>query len=160
MASTSNMTPSSALSTAVDVVVVSAGLGGLRAALAIQAAGLSCAVVEATNRVGGKTLTLQSKKAGPGVNDLGAAWINNTSQSEMYKLVQRYGLQTVVQMDTGLDVHLHGDEVVVCPHGVLPVWFFPLRLSSYLAYDPNLWILSWRRKSSLHWVKSSKPAKS
>ncbi|KAJ6087745.1 hypothetical protein N7467_006659 [Penicillium canescens] len=120
MASTSNIIPSSASPTAVDVVVVGAGLSGLRAALAIQAAGLSCAVVEATDRVGGKTLTLQFK-AGPGVNDLGAAWINDTSQSEMHKLVQRYRLQTVAQMDTGFDVHLHGDEVVVCPHGVLPL---------------------------------------
>ncbi|OGE47994.1 hypothetical protein PENARI_c034G02123 [Penicillium arizonense] len=119
MASTSNIIPSSASPTAVDVVVVGAGLSGLREALAIQAVGLSRAVVEATDRVGGKTPTLQSKKVGPGVNDLGAAWINDTSQSEMHKLVQRYRLQTVAQMDTGLDVHLHGDEVVMCPHGVL-----------------------------------------
>lgn len=44
-----------------DVVVVGAGLSGLRAALKVQAAGLSCIVVEAIDRVGGKTLTVPSK---------------------------------------------------------------------------------------------------
>ena len=44
----------------VDVVVIGAGLSGLRAALNIQAAGFSCSVVEATDRVGGETLTLPS----------------------------------------------------------------------------------------------------
>ncbi|KAJ5541108.1 hypothetical protein N7494_006184 [Penicillium frequentans] len=105
----------------VDVVVIGAGLSGLRAALNIQAAGLSCSVVEATDRVGGKTLTLPSKKSGPGVNDLGAAWINDTTQSEMFKLVQHYGLQTEVQMDRGNDVWVHDDEVTLSPHGVLPL---------------------------------------
>lgn len=107
----------------VDVVVIGAGLSGLRAALNIQAAGFSCAVVEATDRVGGKTLTLPSKKNGPGVNDLGAAWINDTTQSEMFKLVQHYGLQTEVQMDRGNDVWVHDDGVTLSPHGVLPVRF-------------------------------------
>lgn len=107
----------------VDVVVIGAGLSGLRAALAIQTAGLSCAVVEAIDRVGGKTLTLPSKKIGPGVNDVGAAWINDTTQSEMYKLAQRYGLQGVIQMDRGNDVWEHDDGVILSPHGVLPVSF-------------------------------------
>lgn len=113
----------------VDVVVIGAGLSGLRAALKIQAARLSCAVVEAIDRVGGKTLTLPSKKSGPGVNDLGAAWINDTTQSEMYKLVQHYGLQTEIQMDRGNDVWEHDDGVVLSPHGVLPV-----RLSTLFIY--------------------------
>lgn len=67
-----------------DVVVVGAGLGGLQAALKVRAAELSVCVLEATNRVGGKTYTVQSCKKG--FNDLGAAWINDTNQSEMFKL--------------------------------------------------------------------------
>ena len=105
----------------VDVVVIGAGLSGLRAALTIQEKGFSCAVVEAIDRVGGKTLTLPSKKCGAGVNDVGASWINDTTQSEMYKLVKQYGLQGEVQMDSGNDVWEHGDGVVLSPHGVLPV---------------------------------------
>lgn len=111
-----------------DVVVIGAGLSGLRAALLIQAAGFSCAVVEAIDRVGGKTLSLPSKKSGPGVNDVGAAWINDTTQSEMYTLVQKYGLQGEVQMDSGNDVWEHDDGVILSPHGVLPVSLFSLLL--------------------------------
>ncbi|KAJ5792655.1 flavin-containing amine oxidase [Penicillium pulvis] len=95
----------------VDVVVIGAGLSGLCTALNIQAAGFSCAVVEATDRVGGKTLTLPSKKNGPGVNDLSGAWINDTTQSEMFKLVQHYGVQTEIQMDRGNNVWVHDDGV-------------------------------------------------
>lgn len=134
----------------VDVVVIGAGLSGLRAALNIQAAGLSCAVVEATDRVGGKTLTLPSKKNGPGVND--------TTQSEMFKLVQHYGLQTEVQMDRGNDVWVHDDGVTLSPHGVLPV-----RFSLFLSFTnegsisgtdiESVVVLSWPRKSRLPWVK-------
>lgn len=87
------MDSSSVTRESVDVVVIGAGLSGLRAALNIQAVGSSCAVVEATDRVGGKTLTLPSKKNGPGVNDLGAAWINDTTQSEMFKLVEHMGFR-------------------------------------------------------------------
>ncbi|KAJ5663219.1 flavin-containing amine oxidase [Penicillium longicatenatum] len=71
--SSSDMYCNSLTPKSVDVVVIGAGLSGLRAALNIQTAGFSCAVVEATDRVGEKTLTLPSKKNGPDVNDLGAA---------------------------------------------------------------------------------------
>jgi monoamine oxidase len=131
-------TPNFALPKIVDVVVIGAGLSGLRAALRIQETGFSCVVVEATDRVGGKTLTLQSEKARPDFNDLGAAWINDTSQLEMYRLVQRYGLPTVVQMNRGLDVHRHGDEAVISPHGVPPVWLLQLLVSSHLVHVTDL----------------------
>jgi monoamine oxidase len=78
------MGPISGTRESVDVVVIGAGLSGLQAALTIQAMGFSCAVVEAIDRVRGKTLTLASKKSVPGVNNIGAAWINDTTQSEMY----------------------------------------------------------------------------
>ncbi|KAJ5539646.1 flavin-containing amine oxidase [Penicillium frequentans] len=133
----------------VDVVVIGAGLSGLRAALIIQAAGFSCTVVEATDRVGGKTLTLPSKKNGPGVNDLGAAWINDTTQSEMFKLVQHYGIQTEIQMDRGNDVWVHDDEVTLSPHGVLPVsfsvvYYHPMKTRS-LALTSNRWWYGYNR---------------
>jgi monoamine oxidase len=124
-----NMSSVSATRESVDVVVIGAGLSGLRAALLIQAAEFSCAVVEAIDRVGGKTLSLPSKKSGPGVNDLGAAWINDTTQSEMYQLVQKYGLQGEIQMDRGNDVWELDEGVILSPHGVLPV-----RLSPFLAH--------------------------
>jgi monoamine oxidase len=60
----------------VGVVVVGAGLSGIQAAHRIQEAGISCVVVEATNRVGGKTFSVKSRSSGLGKNDLGGAWIN------------------------------------------------------------------------------------
>ncbi|PIG85750.1 flavin-containing amine oxidase [Aspergillus arachidicola] len=117
MASQSNIGSSKT----VDVVVIGAGLSGLRAALGVQAAGLSYAIVEAIDRVGGKTLTVPSKKRGPGVNDVGAAWINDTTQSEIYKLVQKYGLQVETQAIPGYDIFQSPEGCVLFKHGELPV---------------------------------------
>lgn len=86
-----------------DVLVVGAGLSGLTAAIAVQQAGLSCVVLEAENRVGGKTLCVQAAE-GEGVVDLGAAWINDTNQSKMFALAEKYGFHTEVQRVEGLDI--------------------------------------------------------
>ena len=104
-----------------DVIVVGAGLSGLRAALEVQATGLSCIVVEAIDRVGGKTLTVPSKQSGPGVNDIGGAWINDTSQTEMYKLLQKYGLHGEAQRAKGMSLLQIPEGILAHPHDSLPV---------------------------------------
>ncbi|KAL5358951.1 amine oxidase [Aspergillus floccosus] len=102
-----------------DVVVVGAGLSGLQAGLSVQAAGFRVCVLEAINRVGGKTLTAQSCEKG--FSDLGAAWINDTNQSEMFKLYQRYGIDTEIQRDCGDTIIQSSDGAVVkVPFGQLP----------------------------------------
>lgn len=107
-----------------DVVVVGAGLSGLQAAHVVKTAGLTVCVLEATDRVGGKTLTMQSTERG--FNDLGAAWINDTSQSEMFKLYQRYGMEAEVQRAYGNDVTSRADgSVIQTPYGQLVVCFSP-----------------------------------
>lgn len=114
------MAPSPTTHNAYDVVVVGAGLSGLQAAQIVQAAGLKVCVVEAIDRVGGKTLT--TKSCEKGFNDMGAAWINDTNQEEMFKLYQRYGIDTEVQRDCG-DTLIQSAEgpVVKVPYGELPV---------------------------------------
>src|SRR6201996_2089794 len=57
----------------VDVVVVGAGLSGLKAAYDVQKAGYSCLVVEARDRVGGKTFSVDPLGQEKYV-DVGAAW--------------------------------------------------------------------------------------
>lgn len=105
-----------------DVVVVGAGLSGLQAAHTVKAAGFTVCVLEATERVGGKTLTIKSTARG--FNDLGAAWINDTSQSEMFKLYQRYGMQAEVQRACGDDVtQLVDGSVIKTPYDQPPVCF-------------------------------------
>ncbi|KAL4767151.1 hypothetical protein BDW60DRAFT_226894 [Aspergillus nidulans var. acristatus] len=86
----------------VDVVVVGAGLSGLKAAWEVQKAGFSCVVVEARDRVGGRTYSIDPLGDGRKV-DLGGAWINDTNQSEIYKLSQDLGLE-LVEQKTGGDV--------------------------------------------------------
>lgn len=110
------------MSTVVDVLVIGAGLSGLQAAQRVKAAGLTCAVVEATDRVGGKTLTVPSKRQGPGLNDVGAAWINDTTQSEMFKLFQKYAIDGEIQRAKGISLaQLPDGSAVSFPYGELPV---------------------------------------
>ena len=82
----------------VDVVIVGAGLSGLQAAVDVQKAGLSCVVLEARDRVGGKTW---SREMAGVKQDFGAAWINDTNQSKMFALTKKFGLKTITQNTEG-----------------------------------------------------------
>lgn len=88
----------------VNVIVVGAGLSGLRAATEIHDAGLSYVVLEAMDRVGGKTLSVQASSNGTAVVDLGAAWINDSNQSEMYAMAKEFGFDLVVQRTEGQSI--------------------------------------------------------
>ena len=85
-----------------DVIIVGAGLSGLQAAHDIKQAGYSCVVLEAMDRVGGKTLSHLCKENG--TVDLGAAWLNDASHSKLFELTRKYGLETVIQRTDGDEV--------------------------------------------------------
>lgn len=89
----------------VQVAIIGAGLSGLRAATEIHDAGLSYVVLEAMDRVGGKTLSVPTSSTGDAVVDLGAAWINDTTQAEMYAMAQEFGFNLVVQRAEGRSIH-------------------------------------------------------
>src|SRR5690606_28410688 len=82
----------------VDVAIVGAGLAGLSAARAVTAAGLECVVLEARDRVGGRTW---SEAQGDGtIVDLGGQWIGPT-QHRMMELVQELGIEVFPTYDDG-----------------------------------------------------------
>jgi len=83
-----------------DVVVVGAGLSGLCAARKLRAQGASVIVVEARDRVGGRTLTQQ---IGSAAFDLGAQWIG-PDQQRVHALVDELGLQTAPTFTDGKKV--------------------------------------------------------
>ena len=60
----------------VDVAVIGAGLAGLTAARILARAGLSVRVLEARDRVGGRTLSHRTEHGE--VVDLGAQWLGPT----------------------------------------------------------------------------------
>jgi len=85
---------------AVDVIIIGAGLAGLTAAHELLRKGYTCLVLEARDRVGGKTWS-QELEGGAGTVELGAAWINDVSQSRMYGLAKRYNADLIEQNTTG-----------------------------------------------------------
>ncbi|KAL4907806.1 hypothetical protein BDW74DRAFT_175588 [Aspergillus multicolor] len=108
-----------------DLLIVGAGLSGLQAALTAQQAGLTVAVIEARDRVGGKIWSVPLA-SGRGYADLGGAWINKSLQRRVGAYVDKFGLKTVVQRLEGKAVmqQAPGDRFEF-PFGVTPSDFSP-----------------------------------
>lgn len=90
--------------TELDAIVIGAGLAGLRAAEALLAGGATVQVLEARDRVGGRTVT---QEIGGVSFDLGAQW-TGPGQERVLALVARLGLHTHKQHTAGrkvLEVH-------------------------------------------------------
>jgi len=78
----------------VDVAVVGAGLSGLAAARHAVASGASVCVLEARDRVGGRTLNEEVDSAHPGkVVEVGGQWIGPT-QHRLAELARELGVET------------------------------------------------------------------
>jgi monoamine oxidase len=91
----------SAVPRAADVVVVGAGLSGLSAARSIQAAGRSVVVLEARDRVGGRTLNHPLGDSHPGkVSEVGGQWIGPT-QDKIAALASAVGVDTFKTYNSG-----------------------------------------------------------
>lgn len=91
----------------VDVVVVGAGFAGLVAARRLQDRGRTVRVLEARDRVGGRTHT--EEVAGTWV-DLGGQWVG-PGQDRFYALAAELGVDTLPQHEHGDALVLRGGEV-------------------------------------------------
>lgn len=85
-----------------DVIVVGAGLAGLSAARAISKAGKSVVVLEARDRVGGRTLNRDLGKNE--VVEIGGQWVGPT-QDNVLGLIDELGLDTFDTYVSGKNVY-------------------------------------------------------
>lgn len=85
-----------------DIVIVGAGLAGLTAARRLTAAGVRVLVVEARDRVGGRTLNYNlPAPAQPGtIVEIGGQWVGPT-QDRVLALIDELGLSTFKTWDEG-----------------------------------------------------------
>ncbi|OBF84993.1 monoamine oxidase [Mycobacterium sp. 852002-51163_SCH5372311] len=82
----------------VDVCVIGGGFAGLTAALRLKQAGRSVALLEARDRVGGRTFTV-SRDDGSWI-DKGGAWVGPT-QDRIYALMNEFGVSAFKQYTDG-----------------------------------------------------------
>lgn len=92
-----------------DVVVIGAGAAGLAAARALDQAGVSVLVLEAQDRVGGRTF---SRTLDNGVTvDLGGQWVA-PQQTRVLELVKEFGLRIFPSFEEGATINYFGGEAV------------------------------------------------
>ena len=91
-----------------DVVIVGAGVAGLTAATALRRAGLSVAVLEARDRVGGR---LWTAVIGGAMLEIGGQWVS-PDQDALLETLDELGLETYAR-------YREGDSVYIGPDGTL-----------------------------------------
>ena len=97
-------------------MVVGAGLAGLTAARELQKHGQSVMVLEARDRVGGRTLNHPLPHGYHG--DLGGTWIGPT-QTEIAKLAKEMKVHAFAQPDKGLQTYYNGKATTYSDTGPL-----------------------------------------
>jgi monoamine oxidase len=99
-----------------DVVIVGAGLAGLTAARALVAAGVEVVVLEARDRVGGRTYTRPARDGT--LLDLGGQWIGPT-QERIAALAEAVGAATFPSYVDGQNIE-YSDGQVILYDGLIP----------------------------------------
>lgn len=136
-----------------SVIVVGAGLAGLQTATLLRERGADVTVVEAAERVGGRT---SSRPMGKATFDLGGQWLG-PKHRRMFALVAKHGLGTFPTFDTGKKVLVIGERrstykgtiPTIAPHKLamlqIALWQIDKLALQVPAEDP------WTAKDAAEW---------
>ncbi|CAB1437105.1 unnamed protein product [Pleuronectes platessa] len=102
-----------------DVIVVGGGISGLSAAKLLKSHGLNPVVLEARNRVGGRTFTVQNKETK--WVDLGGAYVGPT-QNRILRLAKEYNVQTYKVNEQERLVHYVEGKSYPFRGSLPPIW--------------------------------------
>src|SRR5215207_3410764 len=119
-----------------DVVVVGAGLAGLTAARELSGAGLDVQVLEARERVGGRTLSRSVGEHPEDVVELGGQWVGPT-QHEVLGLARDLGIDTYPTHTKGRNLFEDNRGKVKRYRGTIPM-LGPLVMLDYGRADLKL----------------------
>lgn len=97
------------------VIVIGAGCAGLGAARYLRANGIDCVVIEARERMGGRTHSLQ---LGAVTVDVGAAWLQQFADNALAREAERLGIN-MVATDFSQPLSAASDGPV---HGINEAW--------------------------------------
>lgn len=87
------------------VIIIGAGLSGLRAASLLAVRGIPCRILEARDRIGGRVLSQEVKgRSELGKFDLGPTWFWPKYEPVITELVNELGLETFAQYNHGFFV--------------------------------------------------------
>ncbi|WP_034260951.1 flavin monoamine oxidase family protein [Actinospica robiniae] len=100
-----------------DVVIIGAGLAGLSAARTLHAQGVDVLVLEARDRVGGRTCSVVEDDGR--LVEYGGQWIGPT-QDRVKALIEEFGLATFAQYADGDNLQRTADGRLLRYHGAIP----------------------------------------
>lgn len=101
-----------------DVIVIGAGLAGLVATSLLLEQGRTVVLLEASGRPGGRIRSLRDPLTGEALGDLGPTWVWPPYQPVVVQWLERLGLGTFAQFETGNAALDYGPDA--------PVQFQPL----------------------------------